>query len=236
MMSDSRDWKWQFGSFARHPALGEPTVPAQTLLVIKVGGSLLSQPGWPQGIAELVRAIAAQTAASPAGPETGEPPSSPALLVVGGGSVVEGLRQIDAASPQSAELMHARAIKLMGITARLVAANTGLPLVAAWPSAEARGACLLDVPQWLAENQRLSTLPAGWEVTSDSIAACVAAAYGGELLLVKSVPPPSGPESQNQLEALAAAGWVDSYFPSAAAGLHMISWAAPRAGSGKHPG
>jgi len=68
----------------------------------------------------------------------------------------------------------------------------------------------------------------GWEVTSDSIAAHVAAAYGGELLLVKSVPPPSLPASQNQLEALAAAGWVDSHFPSAAAGLATISWAAPR--------
>jgi hypothetical protein len=224
MTSDSRDWKWQFGSLARQPALRAATVPAQPLLVIKLGGSLLSQPGWPQGIAELLRALSAQS------------PESPALLVVGGGSVVEGLRQIDAASPQPAELVHALAIEMMRITARLVAAATGLPLVTAWPTAGGRGACLLDVPQWLAENQRLSTLPVGWEVTSDSIAARVAAAYGGELLLVKSVPPPSLPASQNQLEELATAGWVDPHFPSAAAGLPAISWAAPRAGSGKHPG
>jgi len=228
MTSDRRNWQWQFGSLARHPARREPTLPAQPLLVIKLGGSLLSQPGWPQGIAELLRAIAAESRESPAGSAAGEPAHSPALLVVGGGSVVDGLRQIDAASPQLAELMHALAIELMGVTARLVAANTGLPLVAAWPNAKARGACLLDVPQWLAKSQPLSTLPVGWEVTSDSIAAHVAATYGGELLLVKSVPPPTGPESQNQLEALAAAGWVDSYFPSAAAGLPAISWAAPR--------
>ena len=215
MTSDRRNWQWQFGSLARQPARREPTLPAQPLLVIKLGGSLLSQPGWPQGIAELLRAIAAESR------------ESPALLVVGGGSVVEGLRQIDAASPQPAELMHALAIELMGVTARLVAANTGLPLVAAWPNAKARGACLLDVPQWLAKSQPLSTLPVGWEVTSDSIAARVAAAHGGKLLLVKSVPPPTGPDSQNQLEELAAVGWVDSNFPSAAAGLPAISWAAP---------
>ena len=221
MTSDSHAWKWQFGSLTRPPALREPTLSAQPLLVIKLGGSLLSQPGWPQGIAELLRAIAAES------------PESPALLVVGGGSVVEGLRQIDAASPQPAALMHALAIELMGITARLVAAATGLPLVAEWHPSGARGACLLDVPQWLAENQRLSTLPVGWEVTSDSIAACVAAAYGGELLLVKSVPPPSGPGRLHQLEDLAAAGWVDPYFPSAAAGLPAISWATRVA---EHPG
>jgi len=201
--------------------------------VIKLGGSLLSQPGWPQGIAELLRAIADQSSKAPGGSAAIEPVHSPPLLVVGGGSVVDGLRQIDAASPQPAALMHALAIEMMGITARLVAANTGLPLVAAWPNSKARGACLLDVPQWLAENQRLSTLPVGWEVTSDSIAACVAAAYGGELLLVKSAPPPSFPSSQNQLEELAAAGWVDSYFATAAAGLPAISWAARLA---EHPG
>jgi len=236
MTSDSRAWQWQFGSLASQPVGREPTMPAQSPLVIKLGGSLLSQSGWPQGIAELLRAIPAPSRESPAGSATSEPAHFAPLLVIGGGSVVEGLRQIDAASPQPAALMHALAIELMGITARLVAANTGLPLVAAWPTAEARGACLLDVPQWLAENQRLSTLPVGWEVTSDSIAARVAAAYGGELLLVKSVPPPSLPASQNQLKELAAAGWVDSHFPSAAAGLPMISWAAPRIGSGKHPG
>jgi aspartokinase-like uncharacterized kinase len=215
MTSDSQDWKWQFGLLTRPPALREPTMPAQSPLVIKLGGSLLSQPGWPQGITELLRALSAQS------------PESPALLVVGGGSVVEGLRQIDAAGPQPAELMHALAIEMMGITARLVATATGLPLVTAWPTAGGRGACLLDVPQWLAENQRLLRLPVGWEVTSDSIAACVAAAYGGKLLLVKSVPPPNLSASHNQLEALAAAGWVDSYFPTAAAGLPAISWAAP---------
>jgi len=219
MTRDSPAWQWQFGALARHAALRKPTVPAVSLppLVIKLGGSLLSQPGWPQGIADLLQALAARRA---------EPP---ALLVVGGGGVVEGLRQIDAASPQPAALMHALAIDLMGITARVVSAATGLQLTAAWPDAGATGARLLDVPQWLAKNQRLARLPVGWEVTSDSIAASVAAAYGGQLLLVKSVPPPCEPDSPIQLEALAAAGWVDTHFPSVAADLTAISWAARRA-------
>jgi aspartokinase-like uncharacterized kinase len=68
------------------------------------------------------------------------------------------------------------------------------------------------------------TLPIGWRVTSDSIAAAVAATVGAELILAKRVPPP-GPASD--LESLAAAGWVDEHFPTAARGLGGIGWAAP---------
>jgi hypothetical protein len=83
------------------------------------------------------------------------------------------------------------------------------------------------VPAWLEAGGRAKTLPAGWEVTSDSIAARVAVECGRGLLLVKSVPPPPCPAGADVCSALAAAGWVDQYFPVAAAALDTLAWAAP---------
>ena len=174
--------------------------------VIKVGGSLLGVPGWPGLIAELVRNRAA---------------ARPVVLVVGGGPIVDGMRLIDAAAPQPAALMHALAIDLMGTTARLVAAALALPVVA---ERGAEDAAVLDVPRWLAATGQGARLPIGWDVTSDSIAAHVAA-LTGDLLLAKRVPPPcSGVE---RLEELARTGWVDRHFPAAAADVGRIAWVAP---------
>jgi hypothetical protein len=66
-------------------------------------------------------------------------------------------------------------------------------------------------------------------VTSDSLAAVVAAAGGAALLLVKSVPPPAHEASLGPVgfAPLAAQGWVDGWFPTAAAAVTRIGWAAP---------
>lgn len=168
-------------------------------LVVKIGGSLLSWPGWPAAVADLLAETAGRR-----------------LVVVGGGPVVDGLRAIDAAAPQPAEAMHWLAIEAMGLTARLVAQSLRLPLVTS-PAGLPAG--VLDVPSWLRGD---TSLPGGWHVTSDSIAAVAAVAGGAGLLLVKSVPPPD-----NDLSAAAAAGWVDPHFPVAAADLAHIAWAAP---------
>jgi aspartokinase-like uncharacterized kinase len=168
-------------------------------LVVKLGGSLLARTGWVAAIADL---LAEQV--------------HPHLIVVGGGPVVDGLRAIDAAAPQSAAVMHWRAIEAMGITARVVAEALGLPLVTS-PSGAAHG--VLDVPEWLRGD---ASLPVGWHVTSDSIAAVAARAAGAGLLLAKSVPPPA-----HDLATAAAVGWVDPHFPAVAAALDQITWAAP---------
>lgn len=182
--------------------------------VIKVGGSLLTRPGWPTLLAELLQQ---QTA-------TGQR----CLLVVGGGAVIEGLRTIDTAAPQPPSVMHRLAIELMGATARLVAEALALPLVT-MPGGQL--ACVLDVASWLGREDRSQQLPAGWHVTSDSIAAFIAAhtatGNGCELLLTKNVPPPAGGSAQETLEPLSHSGWVDAYFPTAAAPLAQISWACP---------
>jgi len=208
--------------------------------VVKLGGSLLARAGWPTALAALL-------------PEFRQG----ALLVVGGGMIVDGLRHLDAVTRLPQEVSHGLAIEALGITARAVAAATGLPLtVAACDPAPAPGrsaVAVLDTPRWLARagttrtadeatgdpgdddptgsppatrraELRPAPLPCGWHVTSDSIAAFVAAALARPLVLVKSLPPPA---DAADLAALAAAGWVDPFFPQAAASLGEISWAAP---------
>jgi hypothetical protein len=182
-------------------------VAASRRLVVKVGGSLLSRPGWPARLAALIATLDRRVC----------------RIVVGGGGVVDGLRSIDRAAPQPPELMHALAIECMRLTAQLVSAAVGLPLVAGVEGPEAQA--VLDVPAWLGRSAA-PRLPAGWHVTSDSIAARVAAEAAAGLLLVKSVPPPPYPGGPHLLAALAAAGWVDGHFPEAAAGLGEIGWAA----------
>lgn len=176
--------------------------------VVRFGGSLLTNPGWPEDLLDLVRGL-----------------TGAATVVVGGGPVVDGLRVVDAAQPMPAHIMHALAIEAMGVTARLVAAATGLP-VASTPRATA-GASVLDTPQWCATSRAGARLPAGWDVTSDSISATVAREEAATLVLAKRVPPPVP-----DLVDLAVRGWVDAHFPAAAAGLVGILWAVPRTRAG----
>lgn len=176
--------------------------------IVKLGGSLLGMHRWPTRVAELIRDRAAQR---------------PVLLVVGGGAIVDGLRTIDAAAPQDAPTIHDLAITLMGTTARLVAAALSVPLVVERTSA---AVAVLDVPRWLAAFDHGARLPIGWNITSDSIAAHVAATTSGDLLLAKRVPPPSS-SSADMLEAITSSGWVDGHFARAAAQLTGIAWTSP---------
>ena len=145
------------------------------------------------------------------------------IIVVGGGPPVDGLRAIDAAAPQAPALMDRLAIESLRLSATLVAASLSLPLARA--PGRAAPACVLDAAGWLARAGRRDDLPVGWQVTSDSIAAAVAQAARAGLVLAKRVRPP---EDASGLEQLAAAGWVDGHFPTAARGLRSITWAAPR--------
>lgn len=190
---------WQIGWLT--PPATSSHVPRGGL-TIKFGGSLLTRPDWPQLLESLVRAV-----------------DGPLSLVVGGGPVVQGLRTLDAARPQPADRMHRLAVRGMGLTARLVAETLGFPLV---PDPRAAATCsgVIDADAWLA-NGLLDDLPAEWSVTSDSIAAVVAATNRQPLLLAKSVSPPA--------TSVASLGdWVDPHFARVAVRLPSIRWAAPR--------
>lgn len=173
--------------------------------IVKLGGSLLTRPDWPEEILRLLASL-----------------RSP-VVVVGGGPVVDGLREIDAANARSTALMHALALDAMRLTARIAAEALRLPLES-MVEPHAAEPIILDTPTWLQKSPTTDRLPEGWGVTSDSIAAAIAASLGRSLLLVKSLPPPCGGEA---LADLSAAGWVDEHFPNAAADVPAIGWAAP---------
>ena len=177
-------------------------------LVLKIGGSLLSWSDWPRRLDRLIAGFG----------------DIPLVIVVGGGAVVDGLRQIDAAAPQQDRLMHELALDGMHLLAQIVSRSTGLQL--STNPERTRAACILDVPTWLLTQDRSTSLPASWDVTSDSIAARVAGAYDAALMLAKSTPPPAA-WSGTTFASLVETGWVDRFFPQAAAGVRTISWTAP---------
>lgn len=190
---------WTFGT------IRGPSPPTGRRLVVKLGGSLLARPQWPEEIAGLVADL-----------------PRPCVLIVGGGAVVDGLRAIDAAVPRPPRLMHRLAIEAMRLTGAIVAESLALPVVTT--ADDAHAAAILDMATWLATHTAAARMPENWTVTSDSLAAVVAAAVDADLLLVKSVPPPA---ATDDLQTLSAAGWVDAAFPTAAHELAGIEWAVP---------
>ena len=202
---------WNFGLFH-----GAALAPAGAN-VVKFGGSLLDRRDWPELASQLLSTSGFDTATT---------------FVVGGGSIVDGLRQIDQTRRQSDRLTHHLAVEGMGITAKLVAAALGLPLVTRPGGRHA----VIDPVGWLAADPlEATTIPASWQVTSDSLAARVAGKAGLDLWLAKSVAPPLGDallgaaaaSRADRLAGLANAGWVDGWFPIAAAAVGRIGWAVP---------
>jgi 5-(aminomethyl)-3-furanmethanol phosphate kinase len=156
------------------------------------------------------------------------------VLLVGGGKLVEVLRRADRTHSLDESLLHSLAIDCMGINARLVAGL--LPeaeLVAEWNGLRRRllqmlpdgksGTLVFDVTGFMRQIEpRLpgTLLAHGWGVTSDSIAARVAAGLAaGELVLLKSTLPSDEPQST---QALADIGYVDESFPTIAREVRMI--------------
>jgi aspartokinase-like uncharacterized kinase len=191
---------WQFGWLLppthRSPGSG-------CGVTLKVGGSLLSRPDWPSLLAPFLAAH-----------------RQPVHLVVGGGEVVEGLRRMDAAVPQPAERMHRLAIGGMSLTAQLVAEVLGLALLRQPDASQCVGRGVIEPTAWL-QAGRFAGLPASWDVTSDALAAVVAATLGEALVLVKRCPPPAG-----GVAAATAAGWIDSSLEQVS-NRAGVAWATP---------
>ena len=173
-------------------------------VVIKAGGSLLSSEG---GIERLVAWLRSEEA-------TGLAPVR--VLVVGGGAIADGVRKIDQANPLSDEAAHWAAIRALEINTHLVAEQlTGFlqtdQLQSIRSCNEQRDFLLQPMRFLLDEEPSLPGAPLtiGWDVTSDSIAARVAACLGSSLVLIKSAP---GCVASSWPDA-SAAGLVDRAFP-----------------------
>ena len=155
-------------------------------IVVKAGGALLAHP------VHFARVLAALEEAAGA---------TRLLIVPGGGPFADAVRAIDRRFAVAADAAHWMAILGMDQYAHLLASRLRRGTVAASP-ADIAGALergwlpVLAPSRWL---QEADPLPHSWDVTSDSIAAWIAAAVGAaRLVLVK----PPGVVSEA----------VDSYF------------------------
>ena len=177
-----------------------------TEAVVKVGGSLLESGSLPRLLGAL-----------------GEMARTHRLVVVpGGGRFADAVRGACSLHDPGASAAHWMAILAMDQLAHLLA---GLPLAARLVTApdevakvQAEGILPVLAPfRWLRE---VDPLPHGWHVTSDSIAAWVAARLSARrLVLLKSlegVPGTSGDVvDEAPLRSAALAGIVDEYFEHA---------------------
>ena len=172
--------------------------------VIKIGGSLHAEPGAMESVRDWLN--------------TTRSPATTRLLLCGGGPVVEGLRRVDEANPLSAEAAHWAAVRMMDANTRLLAD---------WlPGTEVVESLALVGPGdrgfvchgWLREaepNRHGERLRTGWQTTSDSIAARIAAVAGARLTLLKH----SLEATYGSPAEAAAAGVVDAEFARHAAGV-----------------
>lgn len=191
--------------------------------VIKVGGSILDAPNSKEMLSELLALL----------------PEHRVALVFGGGLQVESLRQADRVSVRPSHETHVEAIEVMGNVAVQMASMYGIDLTKQWPpcnnqsqSIRSMNKTILDVREFLSMHEATcggQTLPVGWSVTSDSIAARLAEVAGWDLLLVKSIQPPWRLQEayDKRIDLLAARGWVDEFFPQALSKVKNIWWTAP---------
>jgi dihydroneopterin aldolase len=166
---------------------------------VKVGGSLFEYPGLRHFLRDWLALF----------------PKS--ILVAGGGAAAESVRQACQLHGLSDVDAHWLAIDAMSFQSRLLATMLLLPWTQererARASIETDAAVVFDAMPLLRKDDG-RTLPIGWQVTSDSIAAYVARSLGvPSLVLLKSV------DCGESLEEALERGAVDRYFPVAASGL-----------------
>lgn len=176
----------------------------------KLGGSLLDLPDWPARVRAIV--------AARRGPRDID------LLVVGGGALADEIRRWDARYDLGAAAAHELAMATLTVTHALTAR-----LLPDWPAVrtppEAPGCYCLDLAAEIARLEAAGcAAPHDWSATSDSLAAVVATAWPADaLILFKSCDQPQ----QTSWSDWAADGSVDTFFPTAAQGLH-VEWINPR--------
>lgn len=176
--------------------------------VIKVGGSLLDLP---ELLPRLCSWLTNQTPAHE-------------MILAGGGILADGVRQLDRLHHIGERDAHWLCIEAMAINAR--ALHKLLPRTTwlnewqqlAFDGRESPRRCVTDAGALMRAADGAPELPESWSVTSDSIAAWLAVrCRATELVLLKSCPAP-----RNSLTELAKQGYVDNFFPSAAAGLAAV--------------
>lgn len=193
------------------------------LRVVKLGGSLLCSSRLRE---RLESWLAAQ-------------PNAASLVVVGGGAIVDSVRDLASLHPYDEEFLHWLCIDLLDVTFRLFAAQ-----VPQWTKVEQSGDLNALVERLEGRADRPTPvlvrvaafydagieatlprrLPLSWDTTSDSLAALLAHRIGAEeLVLLKSCTIEQPDFAAEQVwERLADSGVVDRAFPAVAAGLRSV--------------
>lgn len=182
------------------------------MTIYKIGGSLLDLPG----LTETLRQVLTRHA------------GSPALLVPGGGTPANAVRDWDRVHELRDEPAHDLALAAMDLSGLLLATLVPeLRLVRSVQQVQmaaddgVTGLLCADCFLKSAEAQGHEPLERSWRVTSDSIAAWTARVVGAdELVLVKSTSLPVG----LSLSEAARSGFVDEAFPEVAQPLNHIGW------------
>ena len=171
--------------------------PRSARVVVKLGGSLAGDPSLAHWLRELALS-----------------PSARFVVVPGGGPFADAVRAAQNAWHFRDGTAHAMAIGAMdlfgrmlcGIETRSIPCSTPLQFEDAWSRSQ--------LPVWLPGTMMMTgepRLPHSWDVTSDTIAAWLAAVLGADgLLLVKSCEVPADDPDP---ALLAAAGIVDPALP-----------------------
>lgn len=178
----------------------------QRPIVIKVGGSLLTLKRLHEELAEFLDGLDTHRI----------------VLLTGGGPAVKALHQLGKTLPFSDEEAHWHCVDLMSdLTRSLAETHPNSVAVTTWSQAEqaweADRVPWFVVESFLRDDEKSSDhLPHSWDVSSDSIAAHLAAAHGAELILLKAC---ALPKRSATATTLATQGIVDRWFPKMAKGL-----------------
>jgi 5-(aminomethyl)-3-furanmethanol phosphate kinase len=186
--------------------------------VVKVGGSLFARP-------DLALRL-----------QTWLQRQSPAIqvLIAGGGELADVIRRWDQAHGLGEERSHWLCIRALGISAEVLASllpDAMLPKrlsdfrtrIEEENHGQTPALIVFDLESFLRDEEPAfppEAVPHTWHVTTDSLAARLAEVINAdELVLLKSVLPPS---DTTDFVTLAAAGYVDGYFPIVAARLQQV--------------
>jgi 5-(aminomethyl)-3-furanmethanol phosphate kinase len=171
-------------------------------MVVKVGGSLLARPDLPQSLRRWLRNHGEQQQVN---------------LLIGGGTMIEALRELDRIHRCESAAMHWRCVRALRFTTELVAEWLSEAIVISTTEAFAlhrqtwRPGWFLIVPEAFYHSEGDDELPCDWTTTSDSIAALLAhKLMADRLVLLKSC----RIERPLDLADAAARGIVDPVLPT----------------------
>jgi aspartokinase-like uncharacterized kinase len=174
---------------------------SSTPVVVKVGGSLFDLPNLGAYLKRWLDCLA-----------------FPALIVPGGGPLVDGLRELNQRHKLGEETCHWLALRAMSLNAFFLSKVLNdvevIKDLSGWQAAASKGRlAILDAHSFAVKDEgQPGCLPHNWSVTSDSIAARAAAVFGAlTLVLLKSVDLPKD-ASWAEVERI---GIVDPYFRKA---------------------